>query len=72
MKKKEYHVSYVGDCIPQIDISQIPDYVMDQLCAALYESISIALADPKLRQEYEDWKKGRIDKETSTDLSTAG
>ncbi len=41
----------------RIDPALVPDCDYDRACAALYQSITQALADPKLRQEYEDWKK---------------
>lgn len=41
----------------RIDPTLVPDCDYDRACAALYQSITQALDDPKLRQEYEDWKK---------------
>lgn len=42
-----------------IDPSRIPDCDYDLACTVLFSSISRALADPKLRQEYEEWKEKR-------------
>ena len=41
----------------RVDPALVPDCEYDRICASLYESISMALANPKLRAEYEAWKK---------------
>lgn len=43
--------------LPRINLGLIPDYIRDKGCALLYKSITEALANPALRQEYENWKK---------------
>lgn len=44
---------------PAIDPKQVPDYAYDIACTILFSSISRALADPKLKAEYEAWKRSR-------------
>lgn len=50
---KDYHT--MGTV--RIDPSLIPDYVYDLTCSVLAECVTRALSDPKLRQEYEAFKK---------------
>lgn len=45
--------------LPRIDPALIPDYIWDRWCTDLYKSITEVLANPALRQEYENWKKER-------------
>lgn len=45
-----------GDTV-QIIPSEVPNYAYEQACRVLYSSINRALADPKLRREYEEWQK---------------
>ncbi len=40
----------------RIDPKLIPDYVYDEGCRVLYASITRLLADPKRRQEFEEWE----------------
>ena len=40
----------------RIDATQIPACAFDLACSVLQSSIRAALADPRLRKEYEDWK----------------
>lgn len=42
-----------------INPAQVSDCDYDLACAVLYSSISRALADPALRQEYEAWKQAQ-------------
>ena len=51
---------------PRIDPASIPDYVWDQGCSVLFACISSAMADPKLRQEYEDWHKEYLAEKAAT------
>ncbi|MBO5567792.1 MAG: hypothetical protein J6A79_02435 [Clostridia bacterium] len=46
----------------RVDPSLVPDCEYDLICASLYASISAALSDPKLRAEYEEWKKNNAAK----------
>ena len=43
----------------RIDATQIPACAYDLACSVLQSSIRAALADPRVRREYEDWKKKR-------------
>ena len=43
----------------RIDATQIPACAFDLACSVLQSSIRAALADPRVRREYEDWKKKR-------------
>lgn len=46
----------------RVDPSLVPDCEYDLICASLYASISMALSNPKLREEYEEWKKNNAAK----------
>ena len=41
----------------RIDPAKVPDCDFELGCRTLYSCITRALADPRLRQEYEDWKE---------------
>ena len=42
-----------------INIAEIPEHVFDIGCRVLYHSVTAALEDPALREEWETWKKER-------------
>lgn len=44
------------------DPASIPDYVYDRACTVLCQSVTRALSDPKLKQEYETWKTEQREK----------
>lgn len=46
----------------KIDPSLIPDHEYDQACEVLFASISMALANPVLRAEFEAWKQTEAQK----------
>lgn len=44
----------------RIDFPSIPDHELDRACSILAASIPRLLADPKIKQEYEEWKAGYL------------
>lgn len=44
----------------RIDPKLIPDFEYDRACTILSASISVALSNPDLRREYEEWKSDYI------------
>lgn len=61
MKKTNSTTHTTNEELPRINPALIPDYIWDRGCALLYKSITEALANPALRQEYENWIKEKKD-----------
>lgn len=55
-----------------IDPSLVPKEEWQTACSVIASSLHIALADPKLKAEYEEWKRKRIIKTERKQETTYG
>ena len=46
----------MDDHKPQIDVSKIPEWKMNQLCRAILDACRRYYSDPENMREYEEWK----------------
>lgn len=53
--EKEFRTTIIGN----IDVSQIPDYVQENLIESLHAAVLRAWNDPEIRARYEQWKLER-------------
>lgn len=65
MKKAGYSVTLIGER-PKIDPALVPECDYERACRVLNVSVRRALADPKRRAEFEEWKRKRAEGEPET------